>query len=611
MPYKCSGTTENSSVGGTCFGSDSKLQIWSKSETSGVQESEAMVVDFCLPHFETTVHCNKLSADGYDVSNLLSGDPCVRRRGFKLEYFLRPPVQVTLRFRVKVEVCRVDVQLWPQGMDQGGASRGLEIHTASHTPGRGPQDATFLLVGRCELKDELSVVFSGPHPRPRAPFPEAPPPTSPGTRKSELWSRGVGSLGAVTQLRVTLPNGGAGSPLGLRALAVWGRPARCCPPQEVERIAQAHQNSLKPPNPKPAPLHPQTPPPADSSGTPVPEEFLDPLTQEVMSLPLLLPSGVVIDSCSLEEYQRQEATWGRPPNDPFTGVPFCPRAQPLPCPELKARIDRFLLQGGAVAASGATEGRLGRGTQREQPRPSRLTDCPPTLPGGAPLPAGGVQDRGTETQDFTPGQGPPLDSGVAGTSVARKRALGVQGGWADTFRDSSAAPAVQPVGSSRPLPPSDSGPPVKKARTDTPPSQASSASSGSHEQQLADSLDQALSSVLRGFPAFTAVQHCQSKAPAAVLLQHPRFSAPLWPPVMPPLPVPQTLTETPPSPPAVPGLWSPRPPKRSHSDSLLRTGLPASACTTRQRHALTSLRTEDGPAGSCCLRRMENTCSTV
>ncbi|KAI1900137.1 hypothetical protein AGOR_G00046920 [Albula goreensis] len=457
-------------------------------ETSGVQESEAMVVDFCLPHFETTVHCNKLSADGYDVSNLLSGDPCVRRRGFKLEYFLRPPVQVTLRFRVKVEVCRVDVQLWPQGMDQGGASRGLEIHTASHTQGRGPQDAHFLLVGRCELKDE---------------------------QKSELWSRGAGSLGTVTQLRVTLLNGGAGSPLGLRALAVWGRPARCCPPQEVERIAQAHQNSLKPPNPKPAPLHPQTPPPADSSGTPVPEEFLDPLTQEVMSLPLLLPSGVVIDSCSLEEYQRQEATWGRPPNDPFTGVPFCPRAQPLPCPELKARIDRFLLQGGAVAAGGATEGRLGRGTQREQPRPSRLTDCPPTLPGGAPLPAGGVQDRGTETLDFTPGRGPPLDSGVAGTSVARKRALGVQGGWADTLRDSSAAPAIQPAGSSKPLPPSDSGPPVKKARTDTPPSQASSASSGSHEQQLADSLDQALSSVLRGFPAFTAAQHCQSKAPAA------------------------------------------------------------------------------------------------
>lgn len=36
----------------------------------------------------------QLCADGYDVTNLLSADPALRRRGFKLEYFLRPPVQV-------------------------------------------------------------------------------------------------------------------------------------------------------------------------------------------------------------------------------------------------------------------------------------------------------------------------------------------------------------------------------------------------------------------------------------------------------------------------------------------------------------------------------------
>lgn len=39
----------------------------------------------------------QLCADGYDVTNLLSADPTLRRRGFKLEYFLRPPVQVRWR----------------------------------------------------------------------------------------------------------------------------------------------------------------------------------------------------------------------------------------------------------------------------------------------------------------------------------------------------------------------------------------------------------------------------------------------------------------------------------------------------------------------------------
>lgn len=38
----------------------------------------------------------QLCADGYDVTNLVSAEPAVRRRGFKLEYFLRPPVQVGL-----------------------------------------------------------------------------------------------------------------------------------------------------------------------------------------------------------------------------------------------------------------------------------------------------------------------------------------------------------------------------------------------------------------------------------------------------------------------------------------------------------------------------------
>ena len=40
----------------------------------------------------------QLCADGYDVTNLVSDDPALRRRGFKLEYFLRPPVQVRLHF---------------------------------------------------------------------------------------------------------------------------------------------------------------------------------------------------------------------------------------------------------------------------------------------------------------------------------------------------------------------------------------------------------------------------------------------------------------------------------------------------------------------------------
>ncbi|KAJ8413965.1 hypothetical protein AAFF_G00065630 [Aldrovandia affinis] len=507
-------------------------------DTTGrqVRKSTAMVVNFCLPHFETTVDCNKLSADGYDVSNLLSGDPRVRGRGFKLEYFLRPPVRVTLCFQVRVEVCRVDVELWPPGMDLGRASRGLEIHTCSTFPtlatptalpsgqhlGRGQEGDNFLLVGRCELKDELSVCFSQPRFQPRPPFPHAPPEPPARARRAELWSRGPQSLGTVTQLRVSLLYGGAGSALGLRALAVWGRPARCCPPLETERIARAHWNSLRPPRPKSTPPSLESPSPIDApkqdphgaeTPTTIPEEFLDPLTQEVMSLPVLLPSGAMVDSSTLEEYQRQEATWGRSPNDPFTGVPFSPDSQPLHCPQLKGRIDLFVLRGG-----GGREGRLGRAVQQEQPRPSRLTERPPALPGTPPHPqtsgdkhvcppakgqegGGEIRDLAPERRQvkrFAPDRGPTPGSGAVGLTLTSKRQLEALGGGAD---GSGAGPTTLPVPAVEYSPPP---PPVKKLRVDMAPSPDSSSSSISHEQRLADSLDRALSCALRGFPAFTA-----------------------------------------------------------------------------------------------------------
>ncbi|MGH0169519.1 UNVERIFIED_CONTAM: hypothetical protein FKN15_073517 [Acipenser sinensis] len=89
-----------------------------------------------------------------------------------------------------------------------------------------------------------------------------------------------------------------------------------------------------------------------------------------MTLPLLLPSGKVVDQSTMEEYERREAGWGRPPNDPFTGVPFSQHSKLLPHPSLKARIDRFLLQLGDRQAMAV--GVLGRASLSELPRPSRL-----------------------------------------------------------------------------------------------------------------------------------------------------------------------------------------------------------------------------------------------
>ncbi|XP_068167320.1 RING finger protein 37 [Antennarius striatus] len=414
-----------------------------------------MVVNLCLPHFKTTVHCNKLCADGYDVTNLVSADPVHRKRGFKLEYFLRPPVQVTLKFDFQVEVCRVDVELWPWGMDRGQACKRLEVSTScdgvlphnfdhshklnqqkEHTQMQSkfqnkrkrekeehgdksshcnqksriikngdewsiqacqwgdvtqpqPQqmghmlkcqsqtvdsypEPHFRLVGRCELKEETQVCFTQSNFRPRPPFLSSLPPQPPNCLQEVLWNRGL--LGAVTQLRVTMPFGGAASALGFKALAVWGQPARCCAAEEVERIKRVHEVSSKLlPSPAFYTTSLNQTKPQLQAGTPlsnlsIPEEFLDPITQEIMTLPMLLPSGVSVDNTTLEKHQKREATWGRPPNDPFTGVPFTSTSNPLPNPQLKSRIDHFLLQNKVMR----TDRVLGRQGKTDDPQSSRL-----------------------------------------------------------------------------------------------------------------------------------------------------------------------------------------------------------------------------------------------
>lgn len=334
----------------------------------------------------------------------------------------------------------MDVELWPWGMDQGQACKRLEISTSSDQAeeqkrfkknerinmqetdqhqetrpacsGRKLSDQRsktepsssepgFKLVGRCELREDTRVCFSNVSFSPRPPFLSPPPPHPAPCRQERLWSRGPPSLGAVTQLRVTIPFGGAASALGFKALVVWGQPASCCSAEELEEIKRIHEAcERQPPSPglfvtsvsqrKPSviavvPLRLVFRKEAlnfvmsfvvceskkvfsNSSTDPVPEDFLDPITQEVMVLPMLLPSGMSVDNSTLEEHQKREATWGRAPNDPFTGVPFTSSSRPVPNPQLKNRIDHFLLKNGMT---GMTR-RLGRGGEGEQLQTSRL-----------------------------------------------------------------------------------------------------------------------------------------------------------------------------------------------------------------------------------------------
>ncbi|XP_017521030.1 RING finger protein 37 isoform X1 [Manis javanica] len=334
-----------------------------------------MVINLCLPQFRPRIYCNKISADGYEVENLISEDLTKRSHGFRTEYFIKPPVYVTVSFPFNVEICRINIDLTGGG---GQNVTGLEMYTSASSsrtswstsecwtpspaePSMLDREA-FTLVGRVLLKNQSQVVFSHRGFKARPPFgPMEATLPSPAVVAQELWNKGALSLNHVAHLKICITHvTGSGIPC-IKRLEVWGQPAKTCSQEVIDSVLLVASESLPQDLALQAPglpMESDCDPRGQSEGQQapaslqelaevirdVPEEFLDPITLEIMPCPMLLPSGKVIDQSTLEKCNRSEATWGRVPSDPFTGVAFTPHSQPLPHPSLKARIDHFLLQ---------------------------------------------------------------------------------------------------------------------------------------------------------------------------------------------------------------------------------------------------------------------------
>lgn len=115
----------------------------------------------------------------------------------------------------------------------------------------------------------------------------------------------------------------------------------------------------------------------------IPEEFLDGLTFEIMSIPVRLPSGNVIDEQTFERFNKQEAGWGRPPSDPFTSQPITAERRPVYDTALKARIDAFLLKESHRACFKNVPRTLGNIKTRSDDALLGFSSKPPSLPGPA------------------------------------------------------------------------------------------------------------------------------------------------------------------------------------------------------------------------------------
>lgn len=74
----------------------------------------------------------------------------------------------------------------------------------------------------------------------------------------------------------------------------------------------------------------------------IPVEFYDELTNDLMRMPIKLPSNKYVDKSTLDKYLSEKNKLNQVVTDPFTCVPFCSTYKPIIDEELKSKIDKFL-----------------------------------------------------------------------------------------------------------------------------------------------------------------------------------------------------------------------------------------------------------------------------
>ena len=339
-----------------------------------------MLEDFCSTLWDTRVQCDRISSDGYDVSNLVSRDTVKKHRGFLAERFVKPVVSILVTFPFPINVCAINVN--PRVGSQEIC--GLEILSA--TLRCCVRDKT----GNCEaksneyvfhsytynfdvnnVKKEFSKFFNQIL---RVQLAEG----TVGNFSNPMFqhvltdfnSRIIGSvqnnveifnlsqvvrLQNTSHLLIRITQVRKGSVPCLGGLEVIGRPANNT--EFVMKYAELISLKLKQERENPRKFvltgpSTETDLSANNScksqtvinattGNSMPPEFIDPITLNVMTLPILLPSGNTIDNSTLEKHIALERNWGREPSDPFTGMPLGSKI--VPNVALKYRIDNFLL----------------------------------------------------------------------------------------------------------------------------------------------------------------------------------------------------------------------------------------------------------------------------
>lgn len=314
------------------------------------------MINFLDPKFEPSATCSCTTDDFYTVDNLISADRQKSQLGFMAYHVVKPPIELHFSLLCRIELSAI--KLWTQ--INSLKSTGFEILVNGSNTSREYQKigSHFNLRGSClEFSNDQSAA------------------TSPDCDASLAFARFYPSTRnlqrKVKNIKVCIRQTNRCCVPVLKRIEIWGRVSMFEKNEQHEQIrrliAGASAEAMRPddtlsPSDDGACLG-SAENPENATQNAVPETFLDAITYEIMALPMILPSGKVVDNSSLARHNEEEVRWGRLPSDPFTGQMFTDARKPILDVRLKSQIDAFLLKNcdnSALSAVPRTVGTLKR-----------------------------------------------------------------------------------------------------------------------------------------------------------------------------------------------------------------------------------------------------------
>lgn len=287
------------------------------------------VLNFLNPILKPAVKCDAVADDLYLPENLLAADQQKFNLGFMAYRVTKPPIDLDFQLVCGIELSYI--KIWPK--IDSLKSTGFDVFVSSQ---RGP-NAQFVKIANCFNLAEDGVVFVQANS-------EMAEDECPNNFKVIRCYRFARTIRTVRSVRICIRQTNRCVPV-VKRIEIWGRVASSESEMTNQKVHALWQQLSRPvASPTEETIVEKAMENDDEIGQKVPEQFLDAITYEIMSLPMVLPSGKTIDNSTLVKHNAQEEKWGRPPTDPFTGLMLTDSRKAILNALLKSQIDKFLLE---------------------------------------------------------------------------------------------------------------------------------------------------------------------------------------------------------------------------------------------------------------------------